>query len=328
LAAWLISIVALIWLALAPDWRWAIPGFALFFISSFARPALSGYVAASDKSGDIGRTFAAVFSGYWIGSILAPALGGWIGEHVGLRAVLWCSAGFNLISTLFLARLTDLKAAPRARAADPRRLLTDRAFLWHLFVFLLMFFALDVGVVLAPNYLQAAKGLRLEQIGQLGAAASLGSIILSYWLGQMRAEGLRSLLLTQLAVMLALMLLLALPAFTVGPGFYPVFFLAYFLRGGVNTTWTLTSSRLSRWLEPEVLSLGFGFRDTITRLALIASPFVAGQLYERSPALPLYFGLMAIGLTSLLTFSLPRGRRQVSQTLATAAEPEPSTSTT
>jgi predicted MFS family arabinose efflux permease len=320
LTAWAITVVAMAWLAVAPDWRWAIPGFALYFVSTFARPALSGYIAAGDHGGNLSRTFAYVFSGYWIGSLLSPALGGWIAEHVGLRVVFGCAAGIYLLSMLVIGLLSNVPPPARVREARLGRLLTDRVFLWQLFIFMLIFFSMDVGGVLAPNFLQDVKGLNLEQIGALGGAASLGAILLNLWIARMHAGRRTSLLLAHVTVMIGLILLIGVPARSSSALVYGVLLAAYFFRGGINAAWTITSGRLGHWLEADVLSLGFGFRDTVSRIALTLSPFVAGQLYTRGPALPLYFGLLALGLTMAMTLTLPRHRAIFTAAYAESAE--------
>jgi MFS family permease len=310
LTAWGMAVVAFGLIALAPDWRWVIPGFALNLLASFARPALSGQIAASDVSGNVSRAFAVASISFSIGSLFSPALGGWIAEAFGLRMVFATAGGIYVLATVCFLPLSNQRiTVHREGGLSLRHLLSDRQFLWQIaFVFLLTF-ALDAGVVLAPNFLQEAKGLTFQQIGQLGTLASLGGMTFSLLNAQFPAGRKRALLISQGTVMSALALLLLAPP--AQAGVVPVVLsLAYFLRGAVDSLWAPIAGRLSAWLTPDLLSLGFGFRDTAMRVALTLSPLAAGQLYAAAPAYPLYLGLVGLAFTIALTFTLPRRQPQ------------------
>ena len=89
---------------------------------------------------------------------------------------------------------------------------------------LVLFFAIDVGMVLAPKFLEDVRGWTVGQIGWLGTVGSLGVVALSLALGNMRVDRPHSLALAQAAVLLAVLLIWgsALPA---------LIFLAYFVHG-------------------------------------------------------------------------------------------------
>jgi MFS family permease len=309
--AWLTGTVATLMLTLAPDWRWAIPGLALYLLSSFSSPAIAAYVAAGDSSGNLARVFAVLSSGFSIGSIAGPALGGWIAEASGLRAVLYVGVGFAALSTVAAMLLTERPAPAPARGsrADPWRLFSNRVFIWQVVVLMLMSFALDLGTILMPTFLQDERGLNLQQIGQLGTVASVGMLAIMLVVGQMRPERRQPLLLTQLVVGASLALLLA-PAPAWRPAAFGLLALAYFCRGGVEAIWPVGRARVTQVIDPLSLSFGFALMDTGTHFARTLAPIVAGQLYARHPALPLYGGLAALAATVLLTLTLPQVRPQ------------------
>jgi DHA1 family tetracycline resistance protein-like MFS transporter len=308
LAAWLSTLITFTWLALAPDWRWAIPGFMLYTLGSFARPVFSAYIAAADRGNNLNRVFATTSLSWSLGSVFSPALGGWIGEHFGLRAVFAASGVVYLISTLCLLPLTEQQATPgQAQAVRVGRILSNRPFLRQVAVIMFILFATNLGVILAPNYLQQVKGLSVQQVGGLGTVASIGLMAMTVLQGRLPAERRRPLLIVQAASGLALVLILLSPA-SVGGALPLMAFSAYFFRGGIDAIWTPTAGRLSLWLPPEIRSLGFGFRDTAIRIALTLAPLAAGQLYALDPALPLLAGMAAVASSVLLTLTLPRHR--------------------
>ncbi len=305
--AWALTVVALLLQTFAFDWRWAVPGLALYLMASFARPALSAQIAASDRSGNVSRAFAITSISYSIGAMLSPAVGGWVAEQFNLRAVFFTSAVFYFLSLLCVLPLSNPPPEARTRPVRLGRLLSDRWFMWQIVVVMVITFSLNVGVTLAPNYLQDVKGLSLQQIGQLGTVAAIGGMVLTVALGQMSSQRRRSLLIAQLMVAAALIMLIGSPAITAGALPFTLS-AAYFLRGGVDATWAPIAGRLSAWLPPEVLSLGFAFRDTAVRIALTLAPVLAGQLYTADPAYPLYAGAASLIVTMLLTLTLPRRR--------------------
>lgn len=307
-AAWLSTLVTFTWLALAPDWRWAVPGFMLYALGSFSRPAFSAFIAQGERGRGVQRAFAVTSIAWSLGNILAPALGGWIGEHFGLRLVFALSGGVYVFSTLALLPLSNPASAGRGSGVNGFRLLwANRPFLWQVTAFMLIVFALNVGVILAPNYLQAVKAVSVEQVGALGTVSALGLVALNYSLGRMQPERRAPLILLQLSAAGALALLVVSPAAVAG-ALPPAIIAAYLLRSAVDGIWTPMSGRLSLWLPPEVLSLGFSLRDTGVRVALTLAPLAAGQLYAVNPSLPLLAGLAALGVTVLLTLSLPTHR--------------------
>jgi MFS family permease len=310
-AAWATGTLATLLIALARDWRWVIPGLALYLFSSFSRPVVGAYIAGTERGGNVARVFATLSIGWSVGSILGPALGGWIAEGWGLRSVFVVATGLNLLSTLTLLLLREYPApepTDTTRKPGLGRLLADRSFLWQMLVLMLIIFSFDLGTLLAPTYLQDVKGLNYAQIGQMGTAASVGMLFFMVWMGRLRPERRRPFVVLQLAIGAALALLLVAPAGAASLAFFPVLGLAYFCRGAVEAIWPVSRGRVAMWVPTEVLTLGFGVLDTASQIARTAAPFAAGFLYARSPSLPLMAGLVALAGTLLLTMTLPERR--------------------
>lgn len=301
-AGWLLGALATFAIAAAPDWRWVIVGLTAYQLSNFAMPAFYGYLAASTPSSSLNRVLAIITSSFAIGSITAPALGGWIGEQWGLRAVyFWAAVAFSL-STLTIWPITDPPAESRSHSVGPRQLVSNRTFIWQIAFIFLLFFALEVGQVMIPNYLEDVRGLRLSQIGWLGTLGSLGVMLFSLALSHLPSERRGSLLLSQLVALTALILLLNTPVlFFIG--------LAYFIHGSNRLVRPIVDARLVHSLTPATLSFGYGFREMAMRSGLAAAPYVAGLLYAYHPTWPLVAGIIGLILTLLLTFTLPADAR-------------------
>lgn len=302
LAGWGLGALATLPMALAPDWRWLIPAMIAYQFSNFAMPAYHGFVAASQHEGSVLRTFAILSSASAIGSILSPAVGGWIGEAWGLRAVYLCAAVFFLLSSLALLPLTNQPVSPSSVAGrgDARRLAVNGRFLWQIAFAFLLFMGIELGQVMAPKFLVDVRGVTLGQIGLLGTVGSLGIIMLSLLFGQLRGQRPWAIALSQAVAILASLILLFTPLL-------PWVVLAYFIHGSNRLIRPFMIGRLARSLDQATLSFGYGFYETAMRLGLAVAPYAAGLLYARAPALPLYAGSVCVCVTLLLTFTLPAG---------------------
>lgn len=303
---WVLSGLAALGLALAPDWRWFIPALTIYLLSNFAVPALQGYTAATTNPRGVSRLFALLAVGNSAGAVAAPAIGGWLGEQLGLRAVYAIAAVIFVLDGLLILGRLGPQTAPATGGAVPRRLpalslLRDRAFLIEVMFILLLFVAVDVGQVLVPKYLEDVRGLSVGQIGWLGSLGTLGLAVLTLLVGRLSTERRRPLLISQAVAGLALALWLTSP-------FLALIAVGYLISGSNRLIRPITAGRLAARLGPENMSFGFGFYQTAQQLGLTISPFLAGQLYARDPAWPLYAGLLGLGLTAGLTLILPASR--------------------
>lgn len=303
ITGWSVGTLATFGFALAPDWRWFIPAMAAYTLSNFAVSVMNGYIATKASGQRRAEVFAFISSGSSLGSILAPAIGGWIGEHYGLRAVYVCAALMYTGSTLAIAMLSPQPLIPQATTGSARALLRDRVFLWHILFVFVIFFAVDVGQILAPKYLEEVRGLTVHQIGWLGTASAIGVMLIMLTIGKLPSEGRLPLLMSQLAALVGVTLM----AFA--PGFLPLL-LAFFVGGSNRIARPPTLVRIARLLTPATMSFGLGIQQTAMQLGLALSPYTAGLLYTYDPALPFYVGLGALGVAILLTFTLPEQASQ------------------
>lgn len=295
-AGWLLSAVMALAMALVPDWRWFIPAYTLYLLSNFAVPALQGYTAATTHPRKVGQLFGLIALGGSAGSIIAPAIGGWIGQTYGLRAVYGTAAFlFAADALLNLARLTPQAAAPsRSPHTELKAVLGNRCFWLEIAFILLMFIATDIGTVLVPNFLQDVRGLNVAQIGALSSLGTLGIALLTFFVSRLPTERRLPLFIVQTAAGAALLIWLLAPG--------PVWIgLAFLIHGGNRAFRPVTAGRLANILTPETMSFGFGFYQTAQQLGLTVSPLAAGLLYAHDPHWPLWAGV--VGLAAAMAFA-------------------------
>ena len=302
LAGWWIGAIAAFFMALAPDWRWFIPAIALYTFSNFAGSVLNGYIASKVSGQRRIEAYALISTGPAIGSILAPAIGGWIGEQFGLRVVYGCAAFFFSLSALTMCFIRPQPKEEQATSKVAINLLREGSFMWNIFVLFCIFFAVDVGQVLAPKYLEEVHGFSVNQIGWLGTASATGMVLLLYVAARMPTQRRISLILPQLLVIVLVAAIAFFP-------FFALLLPAYFISGSNRLTRTPSLARIANLLTPASMSFGLGIYQTAMQFGYSVSPYVAGLLYERNPILPIYAGIVALLMTILLTLTLRQVER-------------------
>ncbi len=297
LLGWSLGTLATFAMTLAPDWRWFTPALAVYALSNFAVAVLYGYITVNAPVARRGEVFATLASVGSLGSIVAPAIGGWIGETFGLRAVYLVASLIYTASTLALLPLSSQPLEPQASRTSAGALLRTRGFAGHILFVFCLFFATDVGLVLAPKYLGEVRALTLNQIGWLGTWGAIGMMILVYSLSKLRGEGLRAMLIGLLLAIAGLVLLVASQSMA-------LLVVAFFINGGSRLIRPSLLARIGRLLGPTNLSFGLGIQQTAMQLGLAVSPYVAGLLYARNAAWPFYAGLGSLGIMLLVILGI------------------------
>lgn len=288
---WAMGAIAMPLIALARDWRQLIPGVLLSSLSCFCLPAGSSYVVAASEGRDLDRTYALVFSSsFSLGTLLTPALGGWLADSIGMRPVFFLAFALYALSTLFVFMLSEQPIVPASEGGGYRQAFS-RPFLLTSAAFSSIAFVLYLGQPLAPNYLKEVVGLDLSWVGTLGAFASLGSAALAAGLGHLTCWGM---LVAEALCVLSFLLLLCTRAI-------PLLALSFFLRGSFAAFTSLAAARIARILGEEEVGRGFGVYDTIISLAYALAPCAAGWLYALRPDLPFLISLVLMPLAMVLT---------------------------
>jgi DHA1 family multidrug resistance protein-like MFS transporter len=298
LAGWSVGTAAGYGFAFAPDWRWFIPAMAAYTLSNFAVSVLNGYIAARTTPEQRAFVFALISMGFSAGSITAPAIGGWIGDQYGLRTVYFVAAVIFTLSTLSMLFIRPQPAEPQATASSARATLRDRTILIHLGYLLLLYFASDVGQILAPKFLEEVRGLTVAQIGWLGTISAIGTLILAPLISRFGGGSRWALAAGQLLTLVSLGLLARSPALA-------ALMVAFFCGGGSRLVRAPTLARFANLLTPTTLGFGLGLQQTASQFGLAFSPYVAGLLYAHNPAWPFYAGMLALAGTLGMTVLLP-----------------------
>lgn len=299
LGGYVAGTIAVLLLALARDWHHSIPGFLLYYGSAYCLPAIHAYIAHASEAKDLNRAFTVMYAAHSLGLTVSPAVGGWLGQAAGFRAVFGLSGVFLALSTITVWQVKEQPVSPTLSGFGLRGVLSNRRLLLISSLFVPTFLALYLGQPFAPNYLQEIVGIELFRIGFLGSVHALGATILSLWLGRLSA-GTRGFIVGQGLVFLSLLIFLRFQAI-------PLLVLSFFLRGAFNAVRSLAMAQTGKVLSSGSAGLAFGIFNTAYNLSTVLAPYMAGWLYTSRPDLPFLVSAAMIPVMMAFSFVLLRG---------------------
>ena len=228
---------------------------------------------------------------------IGPLAGGWLGDHFGLRAVYFISAGIFTVSNFFIFAIA---AQPRPEhdhnAIQPVNLFSNQRYLGFLALGFIVIFGMYLPQPFTPKFLQDVRELSLSEIGLLGTFGGAGNAGLSFLLGFLNAR--TGFILGQVCVGMFAALLWQ----STGYGWFA---LGYFLLGGFRASRSLFVAQIRPLVHDSQVGLAYGIAETVGALVGIIAPVVAGFLYEQNPAAiyPAALLTIIIGVILSLIFS-------------------------
>jgi predicted MFS family arabinose efflux permease len=255
------------------------------------------YVTAARGRWSVAQVLTLIVAGYYCGAIFSPTLGGIIAERFGFRAVYWAGLVFFVLSTLLIVNIRPQPVERSETTGNGSGLIKNQVFIGFMLVLFLVIFAAYLPQPLSPNFLQNQRDLNLRQIGLLYSATNLGIVTANLALG--RLESRTGFIAGQAAVVTFVLLLWK------GSGL-PWYILAYFLLGGFRATRALASAQVRSLVKPGEMGLAYALVETISGVATILAPILAGRLYSLNPEwmYSIGAGLILLGILAS-AFMLP-----------------------
>jgi DHA1 family multidrug resistance protein-like MFS transporter len=288
-AGWVLGAVASLVMFLARDLRLFVPALIGYTFTSFVVAPINAYVSEARGPQSVQRALTLVSAGFYAGSIVSPALGGFIARTFELRTVFGVATAIFVVSTVVVLRLSPQpRTAPQVGHSRYGALLKNQPFLGFLALIFVALLSMHLGLPLMPNFIVEARGYDVGTVGLLGSAASVGIVLFNLLLGQRPPR--RGFMLAQGLLVVALVLLLVTASL-------PWLMGAYFFRAGWNLARNMAAAQVSRVVQTAELGLALGMTETVGTAATVLSPLAAGLLYARGPALPFQLSLALILLT-------------------------------
>ncbi len=290
LAAWAIGIGATWIMALARSLPIFVAGMLIYSLTAFVSSPMNSYITAARRNLSVGRAITMVSALYNIGAILGPWAGGQVGERFNLRTIYVIAGSLFIVSFIILMFIKPQPVEIDDPAANGNGKFVNRRFITYLSVIFLAGFSMYLAYPLSSNYLQNQQHLNFESIGLLGTITSVGVVILSLSLGNLKAH--TGYIFGQVAM--------ALFAFTLWRGTsFPWFCLAYFMLGGYRITRNLATAQTKNLVHQSRMGLAYGITETVGSSAVILAPLVAGYLYQVNPPL-MYIVAFCLIMISIL----------------------------
>ncbi|HSM71821.1 MAG TPA: MFS transporter, partial [Anaerolineales bacterium] len=173
-AAWITGLAATMLMAWARELSWFVAGMLAYGLTAFVVSPLNSYVTAARGKWSVTTALSLVTATFSTGMVLGPVSGGWIGDHFGLRTVYFVSAGFFLVSTLFILFIQKQPVDLDDTEAPPPAIWSNRRFVKYLGVVAFAMFAMYLAQPLTPNFLEDVRGMSLGNIGIIFTLGALG----------------------------------------------------------------------------------------------------------------------------------------------------------
>jgi MFS family permease len=276
--AWFLGTSAAWIMALAQTLPLFVIGSALYGLTSFVVVPLNSYITAARGKMSVGRVITLIGATFSLGAIVGPILGGWIGDHQGLRFSFLIAALFFMSSTFLIL---FIRPQPVEKTIHSFKFslvagLKSKLYVQYLIIIFIVMFSLYLPQPLSQNFLQNERGINLTQMGLLISSRSVGIVVLNLVLGQLSAGA--GFLFAQVGMALFSILI------WLGTGF-PWYVMGYFLLGSYQTARSLATAQGRELLAASNMGLGYGLIETVMSLAIILAPPLAGLLYSYNPTL-------------------------------------------
>jgi DHA1 family tetracycline resistance protein-like MFS transporter len=276
--AWFLGTSAAWIMALAQTLPVFVIGSALYGLTSFVVVPLNSYITVARGKMSVGRAITLIGATFNLGAIVGPILGGWIGDHQGLRSSFLIAALFFMSSTFLILfiRPQPVEKTNHSFRYSLAAGLKSKLYVKYLIIIFIVMFSLYLPQPLSQNFLQNERGVSLTQMGLLISSRSVGIVVLNLVLGQLSAGA--GFLFAQIGMALFSILI------WLGTGL-PLYVLGYFLLGSYQTARSLATAQGRELLVASNMGLGYGLIETVMSLAIILAPPLAGLLYSYNPTL-------------------------------------------
>lgn len=306
IAARAIAGVGMMTAALAQHWPQLFLMVICGAIGEIAFPLTQSHVAAHAGENRV-RAFTLVFNvGPAAALGLSPLLAGLLVGVWGLRAVFVYAACWTVVSIFFFSRITPTTATTRAASAAAagdssyRATLADGPVRRLVLLQFATIFALALGTLLMPIFLQDVRGLAPATISMLGGVGSVGSVL--FGLAVTRTTRLQQAPLLGVAIAVGFVVFTLVVVATSGALWLIV--VAFLGRGGFFSAWGLFIAAISEVVAPRHRARAFALCEIMGGSAFSFAPIFAGQLYAVRPVLPLVAGIaFGLGMIPVLLWS-------------------------
>jgi MFS family permease len=304
-ASWILGTGATWVMALANSSTAFIIGLILYGMTGFVLAPMNSYITNTRGKLSVGRSLTLVSGMYNLGAVIGPITGGLLADKLGLKTVYIIAGILFILST---AIILFVSKNPETHHLDQdsnqvKGLFTNTRFLGFLGITLVTVFALYLPAPFTPNFLKNQQLFSATTIGVLGAFGSLGNAIAVLVFGNLRP--ILGFMIGQIWVFMFTVLFIK--------GNSPIWFgLGYFFMGGMRLSKSMILTIARTLIHPAETGLAYGMVETVSAVAVIIAPILAGILYKQEAELIYkvpFFAILGVMLLNLVIFWLVKRKR-------------------
>jgi len=299
--SWLSGLVATWIMALSPSLGGFVAGLLLYGLTSSVLAPLNTYIQGARGKWSVGRAVSFISATYSVGGVMGPILGGVIAETFNLRMVYYAAGVLFAVSTLIIFFIKKQPIEDMTILDGDGHLLHNRRFVSLLAVISLVMLAVTLPQPLTANFLQNQRVLPLGRIGQLGSLGALGSVLMMLIFGNLPAGV--GMVIGQAGVMLFVLFIWH------GGGFI-WYGLGYLFLGGYRLCRVMNVALIQPVVREREVGLAFGMVESLSAMAFMIAPVLAGFLYDWRPVSIYPISLLVLILAILLSFRFLDVRRR------------------
>jgi MFS family permease len=290
--SWILGVLSTIVMAFANNLTIFVVGYLLYGLTAAVIAPMNSYAAAARGNWSVGKAVSFISAAYNVGALVGPLVGGALAERFGLSVLYKIAAGIFIISSIIVLFIRKQPVEKRDELATDKGLHRNPRFVLALVIILVVMFALYLPYPLTLNFLQNERDLSLSNIGILGSAVSVASVLLILVLGHLHP--LKAFVIGQVAMISFCLLIWKGTSL-------PWYIVAYFLVGGFRLSQSLKSALVRPFVGNHEVGLAFGITEAIGHVAFIIAPILAGFLYDRNPESVYMVGLIVLGVSLAFT---------------------------
>lgn len=291
--SWGLGTIAAWIMALSLSLNGFVVGLILYGLTSFVMAPMNSYITNARGKWTVARALTFSSAAYNLGAVAGPFIGGKLADVYGLRLLYVIAASIFILSTIIILFISRQPVAAAPRNADAFHISKNIKFATLMGVLFVSLFSTYLPQPLTSNFLQNERGLSFGLIGTLGSIGSLGNAVLALGLGALNAR--IGFIVGQLAVIIFSI------SIWKGTGL-PWYLLGYFSLGGYRVSKSLSMALARPLIHQAQMGVAYGFIETVSSVAIIIAPPLAGLLYQQNPVIVYPIAICLIGFAVILSF--------------------------
>lgn len=290
IAGWIAWIPAPLIFSLANNWLQMIPGMILWGVW-LGGPTTTAYIVGAADKTKLTLTFAAISSGWSLGYIFSPAIGGYIAGAVDPRVIFYLASILYASACCILMFISKQQLIGNMQSSSQEHnsffeLLKTRKLLKLSIFFAFIWFVFMLFRPFIPQFLKDKYGYGDFEIGILGSVLFFGSAVLGILIGRLGDKWKKSHALSISLALCSISLVILLLSNN-----FLILAISFFIAGGSYMTWSLMGAIIGPIAPESIRGRWVSIPQAITVFSSFIAPYVGGVLYSFSLFYPFIIGI-------------------------------------